>query len=225
MEVLPRASTVVVTFPVLEWDQLDTLVEAYEREKGESEWIVLGSTRAWQTGGPSSEIITRRTPLPVDPPARSVVEERFLDKYGERGAVLNLAGLHGIPSGDGTLPHSAPRIVLNFLKAVAPSKDALQAKRSLHLVHGTDAALAIIRVHEQRGHGRWLVSDGLVRDWWAIGLELGGDEVRRWVLELMDEHGVRVLPRGGEVLERVLDGAEFWTAFGWAGPTHVQMTV
>ncbi|KAG8747381.1 hypothetical protein FRC12_014080 [Ceratobasidium sp. 428] len=48
MEVLPRASTVVVTFPVLEWDQLDTLVEAYEREKGESEWIVLGSTRAWQ---------------------------------------------------------------------------------------------------------------------------------------------------------------------------------
>ncbi|KAG9127196.1 hypothetical protein FRC07_000291 [Ceratobasidium sp. 392] len=222
VEVLPGAETVVVMFPVLEWDALDKLVEAYEREKGESEWIVLGSTRAWQTGGPSSEIITRHTPLPDDPPARSVVEEQFLKKYEARGAVVNLAGLHGRPPGDGTLPHSAPRIVPNFLKRVAPDKDSLRAKSSLHLVHGTDAALAIMRVHEQRGHGRWIVSDGLVRDWWAVGLELGGEEVRRWVLELMSEEGVRVLPRNN--IGRALDGSEFWITFG-AGPTRVQMSV
>ncbi|KAG8704005.1 hypothetical protein FRC08_002511 [Ceratobasidium sp. 394] len=222
VERLPGAKTVVVMFPILEWPSLDKLVEAYEREKGECEWVVLGSTRGWQTGGLDSEIITRHTPLPDDPPARSVVEERFLEKYGQRGAVLNLAGLHGVPPGDGTLPHSGPRFVSNFLKIVAPSKDGLRAKSSLHLVHGADAALAIMRVHEQRGTGRWIVSDGLVRDWWAIGLEMGGDEVRRWVLELMREEDVRVLPRDTRALGRVVDGSEFWMAFG-GGPTHVGM--
>jgi nucleoside-diphosphate-sugar epimerase len=163
-------------------------------------------------------------PLPPDAPARSLVEVKFLEKYGERGTVLNLVGLHGVPPGDGTLPHSSPRVVPNFLKRVAPSKDALRAKESLHLVHGTDAALAIVRVH-QRGTdavGRWIVSDGLVRDWWAIGLELGGEELKRWVLEIMKEEGVRVLPRAS--LGRVLDGSEFWMAFG-GGPGCIGLSI
>jgi nucleoside-diphosphate-sugar epimerase len=152
------------------------------------------------------------------------VEDKFLEKYGERGTVLNLAGLHGVPPGDGTLPHSSSRVVPNFLKRVAPSKDALRDKGSLHLVHGTDAALAIVRVH-QRGKdaaGRWIVSDGLVRDWWAIGLELGGEEVKRWVLDIMKEEGVRVLPRTS--LGRVVDGSEFWIVFE-GGPGHAGMSV
>jgi hypothetical protein len=45
---LPQAKTVVITFPVLEWETLDRLVEVYEREKGACMWVVLGSTRGWQ---------------------------------------------------------------------------------------------------------------------------------------------------------------------------------
>ncbi|QRW01610.1 hypothetical protein RhiLY_00607 [Ceratobasidium sp. AG-Ba] len=217
-ERLPVASTVVVTFPVLEWDTLDRLVQGRE-----SRFVLLGSTRAWQTGGNTSGVITRQTPLPADPPARSLVEEQFLAKYGDRGVVLNLAGLHGVPP-DASLAHGAPRMVPNFLKRVAPTKDALRAKQSLHLVHGTDAALAIMRVHQEKpATGRWIVTDGMVRDWWAIGLELGSEEVRRWVLELMQEGDVRVLPRGGGRLGRVLDGSEFWITFG-GGPRCAGMS-
>lgn len=46
-EALPRAKTVVITFPVLERELLEGFVRAYERGK-ECRWILLGSTRGWQ---------------------------------------------------------------------------------------------------------------------------------------------------------------------------------
>lgn len=36
----------------------------------------------------------------------------------------------------------------------------------------------------------------------------------RWVRELMDETGVRALPRSPEQLGRAMDGREFWDTFG-----------
>ncbi|KAF8607905.1 hypothetical protein BDV93DRAFT_552715 [Ceratobasidium sp. AG-I] len=225
VEVLPKARTVVVTFPVLEWELLDGFMQAYERGR-ECRWVLLGSTRGWQTGGDGqdSSVITRHTPLPPDAPARSLVEQAFLEKYSARATVLNLVGLHGIPESQ----EGKPRVVPNFLRRVAPSKEALRAKGSLHLVHGRDAARAVVTVHECAGEaaGRWIVSDGLVRDWWAVALELGDEQVRGWVLQLMREHGVRVLPRavGSAGLGRVVDGAEFWIALG-GGPERVGMSV
>lgn len=147
-----------------------------------------------------------------------------METFPTRATVLNLVGLHGIPES----AEGKPRVVPNFLKRIAPNKEALRAKGSLHLVHGQDAARAIIKVHErgQEAAGRWIVSDGLVRDWWAVALELGDAEVRGWALQLMQEHGARVLPRpvGSAGLGRVVDGAEFWLALG-GGPDHVAMSV
>jgi hypothetical protein len=38
----------------------------------------------------------------------------------------------------------------------------------------------------------------------------------RWVLELMNEHDVRALPRPIQALGRALDSREFWDVFGLA---------
>lgn len=48
VEGLPRAQTVVVMFPINEWEDLKCLVEAYENTQGECMWILIGSTRGWQ---------------------------------------------------------------------------------------------------------------------------------------------------------------------------------
>ncbi|KAG8695151.1 hypothetical protein FRC11_001708, partial [Ceratobasidium sp. 423] len=216
IEVLPKGSTIVVMFPVDSWEVLEGLVEEYRRKNGDGLWILLGSTRGWQTTDAKSDsVITRHTPLPSNAPARSLVEEQFLKAYPTRGVVLNLVGLHGRPPVSGDIPHSAPRLVPNFLKRIGSTKDALKQKSSVHFVHGSDAALAVVLVHQQarRMVGRWIVSDSLARDWWAIALELGGLQEKQWVLELMKEERVEVLPRQ-KGLGRVVDGSDFWVATG-----------
>ena len=47
VEVLPKARTVAITFPVLDSKVLEEFVRAYERGR-ECAWILLGSTRGWQ---------------------------------------------------------------------------------------------------------------------------------------------------------------------------------
>lgn len=170
-------------------------------------------------------MITRHTPLPPDAPSRSLVEKRFLEVFPERSIVLNLVGLHGSPPVPGDIPHGTPRLVPNFLKRVAPTKDALKQKASVHFVHGSDAALAIMLAHQKARNivGRWIVSDGLVRDWWAIALELGAAREKGWVLEIMREEGVRALPRQ-RGLGRSMDGSEFWIEIGGA-PGFVGLSV
>ncbi|CAE6520225.1 unnamed protein product [Rhizoctonia solani] len=214
VETLPKADTVVVMFPVDNWEVLNRLIEGYRKSNGDSFWMLIGSTRGWQvTDTQSDSVITRHTPLPPNAPARSLVEEQFLKAYPTKGAVLNLVGLHGRPPVSGDNPHSAPRLVPNFLKRIGSTKDELRQKASVHFIHGSDAALAIVLVHReaQRMAGRWIVSDCLARDWWAIALELGGQQEKRWVLELMKEGQVAVLPRQ-KGLGRVVDGSDFWVA-------------
>lgn len=71
-----------------------------------------------------------------------------------------------------------------------------------------------------------MLTDLLVYDWWALILGFAGeiDEENqsddrakaqiKWVGELMNEHGVKALPRSMEQLGRCYDSREFWTMFG-----------
>lgn len=71
-----------------------------------------------------------------------------------------------------------------------------------------------------------MLTDLFVYDWWALILgfagevneENGSDDRAKtqikWVGELMEEKGVRALPRPMEDLGRCYDTREFWTTFG-----------
>ena len=137
-----------------------------------------------------------------------------------RGATLNLAGLWG-----------GERHPKHWLTRVAKSKKELATKKSLHLVHGEDVARAVIAMHRRFTPGRrWVVTDLEVYDWYQLvyiwgdqwqkgsGERSGGGQgeagghlaYREWVAELMQEEGVRALPRHTNVLGRCLDARAFW---------------
>jgi hypothetical protein len=96
------------------------------------------------------------------------------------------------------------------------------------MIHGIDVSRAIIAVHSQfalASGQRWILNDGRVYDWWdlASAWGSGGEENRgsvptgpqpAWVRELMDEEGVRALPRNVGELGRALDSRDFWRTFG-----------
>ena len=70
------------------------------------------------------------------------------------------------------------------------------------------------------------MTDLLVYDWWALILGFAGeineenpenDRAKsqiKWVGELLEEEGVKALPRSMEQLGRCYDSREFWTKFG-----------
>ena len=109
------------------------------------------------------------------------------------------------------------------------------------MIHGLDVARAILAVHAEfsKAQGqRWIITDWRVYDWWDIASAWGtyympgsdeppgnklsnaaftseGVEDRvphaRWVRELMQEFGVRALPRNVEALGCVFDSRDFWS--------------
>ncbi|GAA5899953.1 uncharacterized protein JCM6883_006046 [Sporobolomyces salmoneus] len=260
---LPRAKTVVVTFPIKGEGGSQGLVRGYERAKGiengeEVRWIQLGSTGIWD-GGPTliGEKIENLKKLKEsssaqaqaqDPPsyassfkwtgrhspydktnARAIAEDELLSLH-RNTFVLNLSGLWG-----------GERDPSNWIGRIASSKQALEIKGSLHLIHGLDVARAIVAVHlapsikaqesEKREDGlkgqRYLLTDLRVIDWWDLAsryphkvaprISEGGEETPesfKWVQELMKEHDVRALPRTPQELGRALDSREFWKEFG-----------
>jgi len=107
-------------------------------------------------GPPRQDIwVTRHTPVsrPAAPRYESEFELLALSPSTPT-AVLSLSGLWG-----GT------RSIRNYVSKVAPSKEALAAKGSIHMVHGLDVARAIVALHEAFTPGeRWIVSDGRVYD-------------------------------------------------------------
>jgi nucleoside-diphosphate-sugar epimerase len=162
---------------------------------------------------------------PIDPSnARGIAESELLSLSSSSTptSVLNLSGLWG-----------GARDPKHWVLRVAPTKDKLAAKGSLHMIHGMDVARAVLAVHARVAAAagqRWLLTDGRVYDWWdlasawgpgaaAAGGEDGGSEENarnphaRWVRELMHEHGVRALARPAEQLGRALDSREFWDVF------------
>ncbi|GAA5921104.1 hypothetical protein JCM1841_002417 [Sporobolomyces salmonicolor] len=157
-ETLPRAKTVVVVFPIKGEGGSRRLVEGYEEAVGgRVRWIQLGSTGIFD-GGPTlaatraavakASSSSEKPPAPAEPlewttrhslydrtNARAIAEDELLSMH-EETFVLNLSGLWG-----GT------RDPANWIPRIATSKAALEAKGSLHLIHGLDVSRAIIAVH------------------------------------------------------------------------------
>ncbi|GAA5954078.1 hypothetical protein JCM3765_005283 [Sporobolomyces pararoseus] len=254
-DVLPRAKTVLITFPIRGEGGSKGLVKGYEKSKGinESEsirWIQLGSTGIWD-GGPTLiaskiENSKNKEKDTSQPPAydsslkwtdrhspydttnvRAIAEDELLGVH-RNTFVLNLSGLWG-----------GERNPSNWIPRIATSKQALEVKGSLHLIHGLDVARAVLAVHfstlkdqVEKTEGalkgeRYLLTDLRVIDWWdlasryphkiAQGEGHSAEETPesfKWVQELMKEHEVRALPRTPQELGRALDSREFWNDFG-----------
>ncbi|KAF2774178.1 hypothetical protein EJ03DRAFT_346812 [Teratosphaeria nubilosa] len=226
---LPLAKNILITFPLTTAHQTHLLTTGYQTaHPGKNpRFIQLGSTGIWQIPQPipTQPWVTRHSPHTTTSP-RAEAEDALLARGG---CVLNLSGLWG-----GTRD---PR---HWVERVAKTKEDVRAKTSLHMIHGLDVARAILAVVSSKDGGweghckgqRWMLTDGFVYDWWALFAgwadreevpgEVGGDVGRRpreqatWVYELMEEEGVRALPRSMEVLGRAYDGREFWRTFGLA---------
>lgn len=221
---LPKAHTVLVTFPLVGEGQSRKLVEAYRRLHGDqasasgkgngkdadgTHFIQLGSTGIWNVPQPDLWV-TRHSPY--DKSDRRAVAEDELRSLG--GCVLNLSGLWGNAR--------QPR---DFVSRVAGSKEQLAGKGSLHMIHGQDVARAVLAVAaDWPGPSRWMLTDTMVYDWyelvlgWGVGGSKGKDddhtgEQLQWVLELTDEQNIRALPRSMEQLGRAYDSREFWKTF------------
>jgi hypothetical protein len=210
---LPPAKTVLITFPIREAGGSRLLLSLYMQTHNsiKTNFLQLGSTAIW----PDKGFGDRHTPSNADNP-RKIAEDELLSLGG---AVLNLAGLWG-----GT------RNPKNWVARVAPNKEALAAKKSLHLIHGIDVARCIIAVHKSFTPGeRWVLTDLRVYDWWDLASSWAKDTVMseeeeekaaakgqqaEWVKELMIEEGIRSLPRPAEKLGRTMDSLEFWEKFG-----------
>lgn len=240
-ERLPRAKTVLITFPLKGKGQSTLLTSLYEQSHKQVDstcrYIQLGSTgifteKKWNDSDSAYDKSN----------ARAVAEDELLHLCGRRACVLDLAGLYG--------GERQPR---NWITRVAKTKEEVRGKGALHLVHGRDVARAVVGAHggfEGVGGKRWIVNDLHVYDWWdlilcwgryarvnaggegtgAVGNGNGEEEhagkgaaeekeelrFEKWVVELMQEEGVRALPRDKDVLGRVLDGRGFWNAVGTA---------
>jgi len=209
---LPRAKTVLITFPLKGRGPARTLTTLYSQTHAAmtTNWIQLGSTGVFMNDGwndHDSECDGSNR--------RAAAEDELLEL---NGCVLNLAGLY-----DGTT-----RQPKNWVARVAKTKDQLRSKKALHLIHGEDVARAVLAVHRHFSTDRWLITDLHVYDWWDLVYDWGAEltakwegenesqrpQYRKWVLELMDEENVRALPRGPESLGRVLDSRHFWKSMG-----------
>ena len=214
---LPPAKAVLVTFPLTSTAQTSLLVHGYTKSQNlkDTHFIQLGSTGIWQISQPS--IWTNRQ-SPYDTSNKRAIAEDELLRLG--GSVLNLAGLHG-----------GERDARNWVDRVAQKKEDVKNKKSVHLIHGVDVARGILAVTQQweKAKGqRWMLTDGLVYDWWELfagwaqGAEEDEDPTRSpskqaaWVYELMWEENVLALPRSMEMLGRCYDSRDFWHTFGLA---------
>ncbi|KAK0666760.1 hypothetical protein QBC41DRAFT_325247 [Cercophora samala] len=237
---LPAARYVLVTFPLTGTGPSKTLIDLYNSTHQShspsasqtARFIQLGSTGIWGAGRTVAAAdkekverelaekrggdpwIDRSSPINESNP-RAVAEKELLSLGG---CVLNLSGLWG-----------GERQPINWVNRVAATKEAVRGKTSLHLIHGEDIARAVVRIITDEGDKwengggrgqRWMLTDGFVYDWWAMlagWAETEEGEVReqgRWVRELMEEEGVRALPRGMERLGRCYDSREFWRVWG-----------
>ena len=230
-EQLPPAHTILITFPLKGDGQskllTDLYVQTHQDVASNCRWIQLGSTGIFSGKGWNDS----RSPYDKSN-ARAIAEDELLHVLGKRACVLDLAGLYG--------GERQPR---NWVTRVAKTKEDVQGKGAVHLVHGRDVAKAIFGTHRsfpKVGGKRWIVNDLHVYDWWDLihawgkyarekaissrNLEgpaetnVGEEDLQfeRWVVELMVEEGVRALPRDTTTLGRILDGRGFWDAVGEA---------
>lgn len=171
-------------------------------------WIQLGSSGIWGTPSKEEGIWMDRKSKYDTANKRAEAEDELLSR---NGTVLNLSGLWG-----------GERQPSNWVSRVAKTKDDVEKKGSVHFIHGTDVAKAVVAVVEgfEKAKGeRWLLTDMYVYDWWSLimgwaGKGEEGEKYAIWVRELMEEKKLRALPRSMEMLGRCLDSREFWKTFG-----------
>lgn len=223
--VLPTARNILITFPLTGPDQSKQLVSSYQnthRRAAENHvrFLQLGSTGIFQIEE-QPLWVTRHSFY--DTSNKRAVAEDQLRSLG--GCVLNLAGLWG-----------GERDPKNWVDRVATTKEQVGSKTSLHMIHGQDVARAIVAIFGKWDQApakgeRWMLTDGFVYDWyalfagWASTAGTAADSKRvdeeeapsrqsRWVYELMQEQGIKALPRSMEALGRCYDSREFWQTFG-----------
>ncbi|KAK6088113.1 major royal jelly protein [Seiridium cupressi] len=211
---LPTAVTVVISFPLKGKGQSSHLTKLYQKthEGSKPQFIQLGATSIWKGAGWQDE----NSPYDTTN-SRAIAEDELMDVAD--GAVLDLAGLYG-----------GARQPRNWVDWVVKSKAELKAKGALHLIHGEDVSRAIIALHHNFTPAkRWLLCDLHTYDWWDLvqdwAVEAGRKaeahdnlvdeaeiakqkQLQIWVGELMEEEGVRALPRDTPLLGRVLDACE-----------------
>ncbi|KAF9037627.1 hypothetical protein BJ165DRAFT_1353396 [Panaeolus papilionaceus] len=239
---LPAAKTVLITFPLENKGPSQRLVKLYASVHGSAEgigatrFIQLGTTSIWDGHRPDQYVpnqptqhqwYDRHSAFKLTP--RAEAEEELLSLSSEHpSTILNLAGLWG-----------GSRSMRGVVGRLAPTKEALKNRAnkplqaSLHMIHGIDVARSILAVHQDfdKAEGqRWILTDGRIYDWWDLASAWGSkpstkganivharDEDRgpqaEWVRELMDEAGVRALPRDVATLGRALDSRDFWRTF------------
>ena len=138
---LPAANTILITFPLKGEHQSTHLSNSYIHTHGGVNgfnFIQLGSTEIFSI--PNQDLWVTRHSKYDTANDRAIAEDELL-KLG--GCVLNLSGLWG-----------GARQVKHWIDRVAPTKEKLKEKTSLHMVHGRDVASGIIAVHRKFTHAK-----------------------------------------------------------------------
>jgi hypothetical protein len=237
---LPLAEYVLITFPLKGKGPSGKLVEMYDKthhpgspspspSASPTKWIQLGSTGVYT----AAEWVDCSTP--IDPTnERGIAEDELISLHG--GCVLNLAGLYGaqrqpgnwIPRVAKTKDQLGAKGALHLIHGVDVARAIVAVVMEDDAAPGTDASTLFGR--------RWIISDCASYDWWQIVWDFNGESSeegvvcdengpgmvvvperaatkrthRGWVMDLMEQKGVRGLPRPSELLGRKLDGREFW---------------
>ncbi len=244
-ERLPPARTVLITFPLKGDGQSRLLTSLYEQchkqVDSNCRYIQLGSTGIFTDKGwnDSDSSYDRSN-------ARAVAEDELLHLYGRRACVLNLAGLYGgerqprnwITRVAKTKEEVRGKGALHLVHGGDVARAVLGAHAGFGMVGGKRWIVNDLHVYDwwdlilcwgryargnagERGkvNGTGTAGKG-IEDGEHAGKEAGEEkeELRfeKWVVELMQEEGVRALPRDKSGLGRVLDGRGFWNAIGTA---------
>ncbi|KAI9324921.1 hypothetical protein BDR26DRAFT_810694 [Obelidium mucronatum] len=219
---LPTATTFLITFPVTSENAIETLIGMYRKTRPEGvnpdkiRYILFGTTGNYSPVDASVDPWCDRHTLLTNLTDRNKGESHLLKLYPQTSTILHLSGLY----------NETTRNPRNFISRIAPTKAAVESRKSVHYIHGVDVARAVLAVHRnfQRGEGRWIITNMRVYDWWDFlstavptgwDVEKQGDpEMWAWVLELMGESGVKGLPRSVEQLGKGVCGREFWEVHG-----------
>ncbi|KAG5645105.1 hypothetical protein DXG03_006919 [Asterophora parasitica] len=185
-KVLPDAQTVLITFPIELPDASARLVRLYRSSRGgqierggvETGFIQLGTTGIWDGARKKNADSKAIVPIPAEnrwydrhtpfvPNARASAEMELLALSTPQTptTVLNLSGLWG-----------GARSPRNWVSRVAPTKEALRNKGSIHLIHGLDVSCAILAIHANWAKAagqRWILTDGRIYDWWDLASAWG----------------------------------------------------
>ncbi|KIW30088.1 uncharacterized protein PV07_05863 [Cladophialophora immunda] len=200
-----------------------------------TKWIQLGSTGIWTSPG----FVDSNSP--IDPSNERGIAEDELISLG--GCVLNLAGLYGAQRQPGnwiarvakTKEQLREKGALHLIHGVDVAGGVIGVINADRMAPGETVDTEQFRTRHLFGR-RWIVADCVSYDWWGVVWDFNGDssedshideedpeqlakldertKYRRWVMELMQDSGVRALPRPPEALGRKLDAREFWNAIG-----------